>query len=346
MYWKKVATFFEHHGRLSGPPMRYVSSRSRRSSPTVRWRSWPGLGRSARRPSRRACSETPAGSYFTWDLDSHRRRIIRAREQFWPMPTGRGRARIVLDEIHKYPRWKRFLKGLFDTRRDELEIIVVGSGRLDVYQKGGDSLLGRYGLHRLHPFTVGELLAGGAQQVITPRELDDWLSSPAAISGAAEALAQVERFTGFPEPLFAGRVEALRRWRRMRRALVLREDLRDLTRIRELGLIDQMVELLPERVGSPLSINALREDLGVAFDTGQGMAGDARAPVLPLRAPSLRRAARADAAPRGQSLPVRPHRDRGSRRAVREPCRPPPRKARRRVERPRLRRLRTLVRPR
>lgn len=212
----------------------------------------------------------PAGSYFTWDLDRHRRRIIRAREQFWPVPAGPGRARIVLDEIHKYPRWKRFLKGLFDTRRDELEIIVVGSGRLDVYQKGGDSLLGRYGLHRLHPFTVGELLANGAQQVIAPGELDDWLSSPAAVSGAAEALAQVERFTGFPEPLFAGRVEALRRWRRMRRALVLREDLRDLTRIRELGLIDQMVELLPERVGSPLSINALREDLGVAFDTARG----------------------------------------------------------------------------
>lgn len=212
----------------------------------------------------------PAGSYFTWDLDSHRRRIIRAREHFWPGPAGTGRARIVLDEIHKYPRWKRFLKGLFDTRRDELEIIVVGSGRLDVYQKGGDSLLGRYGLHRLHPFTVGELLANGAQQVIAPNDLDDWLSSPGAVSGAAEALAQVERFTGFPEPLFAGRVETLRRWRRMRRALVLREDLRDLTRIRELGLIDQMVELLPERVGSPLSINALREDLGVAFDTARG----------------------------------------------------------------------------
>jgi len=212
----------------------------------------------------------PAGSYFTWDLDSHRRRIIRAREQFWPVPAGAGRARIVLDEIHKYPRWKRFLKGLFDTRRDELEIIVVGSGRLDVYQKGGDSLLGRYGLHRLHPFTVGELLENGAQQVITPSEFDGWLSSPAAVSGAAEALAQIERFTGFPEPLFAGRIETLRRWRRMRRALVLREDLRDLTRIRELGLIDQMVELLPERVGSPLSINALREDLGVAFDTARG----------------------------------------------------------------------------
>jgi predicted AAA+ superfamily ATPase len=81
---------------------------------------------------------------------------------------------------------------------------------------------------------------------------------------------RIDRFTGFPEPLFAGRMDKLRSWRRTRRELVLREDLRDLTRIRELGLIDQLAELLPERIGSPLSVNALREDLGVAFDTAKG----------------------------------------------------------------------------
>jgi hypothetical protein len=217
----------------------------------------------------RSLLREPEGAYFTWDLERDRRRILRASGAFWTAPVGGTRARIVLDEIHKYPRWKRFLKGLFDTQRDLVEIVVTGSGRLDVYQKGGDSLLGRYELHRLHPFTVGELLAHGRQRVITPDELEQELAGPAAVRGAGEALEQIERFTGFPEPLFAGRVERLRRWRRMRRALVLREDLRDLTRIRELGLIDQLVELLPERVGSPLSVNALREDLGVAFGTAK-----------------------------------------------------------------------------
>ena len=152
-------------------------------------------------------------------------------------------------------------------------MIVTGSGRLDVYQKGGDSLLGRYLLHRLHPFTVGELLAGGRQEVVTPAQLDEELARPAAVPGAGEALAQIERFTGFPEPLFAARTERLNRWRRARRDLVLREDLRDLTRIRDLGLIDHLVELLPERIGSPLSVNALREDLGVAFDTAKSWLG-------------------------------------------------------------------------
>jgi hypothetical protein len=208
-------------------------------------------------------------AYFTWDLDRDRRRILRASGAFWTVPAGGPRARIVLDEIHKYPRWKRFLKGLWDTQGDDVEIIATGSGRLDVYQKGGDSLLGRYLLQRLHPFTVGELLANGRQDVIAPDELADELAGPGPVRGAQEGLAQLERFTGFPEPLHAGRVDRLRRWRRTRRQLILREDLRDLTRIREIGLIDQLVELLPERVGSPLSVNALREDLGVAFDTAK-----------------------------------------------------------------------------
>jgi predicted AAA+ superfamily ATPase len=217
----------------------------------------------------RSLLSDPRTSYFTWDLDRDRRRILRADGAFWAIPPSPARARIVLDEIHKYPRWTRFLKGLFDTNRDDVEIIVTGSGRLDVYQKGGDSLLGRYLLHRLHPFTVGELLAGGHQDVITPEQLDDCLGGADLVPGAGEALAQIERFTGFPEPLFAGRVDRLRRWRRARRDLVLREDLRDLTRIRELGLIDHLVALLPERVGSPLSVNAIREDLGVAYETAK-----------------------------------------------------------------------------
>ncbi len=207
----------------------------------------------------------PTNAYFTWDLDTHRRRILRAPANFWPP----GIQRIVLDEIHKYPRWKRLAKGLYDTRRDDVEIIVTGSGRLDVYQKGGDSLLGRFVLNRLHPFTVGELLANGRQLVPTPEEFALRLSQGGTFVGAEEAFERIDRFTGFPEPLFAGRMDKLRRWRRTRRELVLREDLRDLTRIRELGLIDQLADLLPERVGSPLSVNALREDLSVAFDTAR-----------------------------------------------------------------------------
>lgn len=205
--------------------------------------------------------------YFNWDIDAHRRALVRDPSGFFraALPPGRApRPRIVLDEIHKYPRWKRFLKGFFDEHGGDLEILVTGSGRLDVYQRGGDSLLGRYHLHHLHPFTVGERLG---LPVPTPdRFVSDVVHDPPP-SDAAKALEELERFSGFPEPLFAGRDEKYRRWRRAYERLVIREDLRDLTRIRELGLIESLVTLLPERIGSPLSLNALSIDLGVAFNT-------------------------------------------------------------------------------
>lgn len=206
-----------------------------------------------------------AGNYFNWDVESHRKAILRHPEGFWDA-AGAVRARIALDEIHKYPRWKRFLKGLYDSAGARTDILVTGSGRLDVYQRGGDSLLGRYGLHRLHPFTLGEMLAPDRACVRAPQEF--WRLAATGVPpppGAERALAQLECLTGFPEPLFSGSESRLRRWRRARHHLVIREDLRDLTRIRDIGLVEALAALLPERVGSPLSLNALSEDLGVAF---------------------------------------------------------------------------------
>lgn len=212
-----------------------------------------------------------AGGYFSWDIEAHRKAIVRDPEGFWKPSVSSDRQPVVaLDEIHKYPRWKRFLKGLFDAAGQEVKILVTGSGRLDVYQRGGDSLLGRYGLYRLHPFSVGELLAAKPGNAPGPEEALVEKLTGHPVSGAEQALSTLERFTGFPEPLFVAREERLRRWRRARHNLVLREDLRDLTRIREIGLIETLVELVPERVGAPLSLNALREDLGVAYGTVKG----------------------------------------------------------------------------
>ena len=211
--------------------------------------------------------------YFNWDIESHRKIIIKYPEDFWQrplIPSSREKLRIGLDEIHKYPRWKRFLKGLYDATGKEIEILVTGSGRLDIYQRGGDSLLGRYHLYHLHPFTLGEMLREDRNTVLNPEEFWQKFKNGEIPAGAAEGLRDLETLTGFPDPLFSGSETRLRRWRRSHEMLVVREDLRDLTRIREIGLIETLVTLLPERVGSPLSVNAIREDLGVNFMSVQG----------------------------------------------------------------------------
>ena len=211
--------------------------------------------------------------YFNWDIESHRKAIIGNPEDFWQVAGAlarKGKQRICLDEIHKYPRWKRFLKGLYDARGKDLDVIVTGSGRLDIYQHGGDSLFGRYHLYRLHPFTLGEYTRENRQTVCPPGEFWQGVLDERTPSGAKDGLEDLDSLTGFPEPLFSGSEARLRRWRRSHQTLVVREDLRDLTRIREIGLVETLVALLPERIGSPLSINSLREDLGINFMTAQG----------------------------------------------------------------------------
>ncbi len=177
-------------------------------------------------------------AYLAWD-DPRAAARLRRRE----LPP--GEPLLVLDEIHKYARWRNLVKGIYDTERSRRRIVVTGSARLDHYRKGGDSLANRYRFFRLHPFSLPEL--GGR-------------------SSAAD-LDALLRFGGFPEPLFAQDEREHRIWQRDRITRVVREDLRDLERVREISLIEQLVDLLPPRVGAPLSIKSLREDLEVDHKT-------------------------------------------------------------------------------
>lgn len=156
-----------------------------------------------------------------------------------------GNRLIVFDEIHKYARWRNYLKGLYDTRFPKTNFLVTGSARLDYYRKGGDSLVGRYHYFRLHPFSFPELG--------TAVNRDD--------------LRQLLRLGGFPEPFLKGDETYWRRWQRERLSRVIYDDLRDLEHVREVSLIELLLDALPERVGSPLSIKNLRDQLDVAHDT-------------------------------------------------------------------------------
>lgn len=178
--------------------------------------------------------------YLNWDHPSVPSGLRRAE-----LPP--GEPLLVLDEIHKYARWRNLLKGIYDTERSRRRIIVTGSARLDYYRKGGDSLVGRYRYFRLHPFSLRELNP-------TPSSVD---------------LKRLLECGGFPEPLFEQRADERRIWRRDRITRVVREDLRDLEQVREISLVEHLVDLLPSKVGSPLSVKSLREDLQVDHKTAE-----------------------------------------------------------------------------
>jgi len=189
---------------------------------------------------------------FTWDDEDFRKSWIRSPAQ---AIAARETGPILLDEIHKDPRWKQKLKGLYDTSRQAYPIVVTGSARLDVFRKGGDSLLGRFLPYHVHPLTVGETAGPPSPEEIFHRTEPTF------------PLADVLRLGGFPEPLLGGSEALARRWSRLRRERLIAEDVRDLRNIQNLRALDLLVDLLPSRVGSLLSVNSLRQDLGVAHDT-------------------------------------------------------------------------------
>ena len=171
--------------------------------------------------------------YLNWDVADDRERILRRElppSELW-----------VFDEVHKYRGWRNYLKGLYDGRPRGIRILVTGSARLDAYRFGGDSLQGRYHLLRLHPLSAAEL------GLSTPGEFRDLLT-----------------LGGFPEPWFGATQVEARRWARDYRTLLIREEVTSLERTQDLGSLELLMLRLPELVGSPLSVNALREDLQVS----------------------------------------------------------------------------------
>ena len=79
--------------------------------------------------------------YFNYDDARNKPRLRNDPYFFASMKRkGRGRPLVILDEIHKYKDWKNYLKGVYDAFHDAFRFLVTGSGRLDLYKRGGDSL--------------------------------------------------------------------------------------------------------------------------------------------------------------------------------------------------------------
>ena len=153
---------------------------------------------------------------------------------------------VIFDELHKMRKWKSWLKGVYDTEGIPPGILVTGSARLEIFRRGGDSLAGRHFLHRLHPFTVREVVGEIAPE---------------------DALDRILRVGGFPEPFLQNDAEQARRWRRGHLDSILREDLLDLERVRDLRSVEVLVDLLRERVGSTISMSSLAADLETSVHT-------------------------------------------------------------------------------
>lgn len=207
------------------------------------------------------CRQQSGALYLDWDNDDHRVEILKGPANIADLAglhkLSDSRPIIVFDEIHKYRRWKGFLKGFFDTYENECRIIVTGSSRLDVYRKGGDSLMGRYFVYRMHPLSVAELVYQQPGRSIIRKPgitLDkDW-----------KALLE---YGGFPEPFVQHDHRFSTKWRALRQTQVLREDVRDLTRIQELDQLEMLGITLADRSGQQIIYSNLARDIRTSENT-------------------------------------------------------------------------------
>ncbi len=191
--------------------------------------------------------------YLNWDEKNDRRSIMEGSFD--------AKSKLMIfDEIHKYKQWKNMIKGIFDKHKERFSILVTGSARLDIFRKGGDSLLGRYYHYRLHPFSVAELNKT-KQKFQTFKELI-FEESP-----SKKSFENLFRFGGFPEPLLKQDETFLRRWHNQRLDRLIKEDIRDATLVRDISTLQILADILPSKVGALLSINSLKEDLQVSHKT-------------------------------------------------------------------------------
>ena len=183
----------------------------------------------------------PDHQYINHDLAEHR---LLLREKSWD----RRKPLVILDELHKMPDWKTWLKGVYDVEGLPPALLVTGSAKLVAFRKTGDSLAGRYFHFRLHPIDLKEAVQ---QTNLTPDE----------------AFKRLMRLGGFPEPFLRGAETWCRRWKRIHVDAILKEDMLTLSAVRDLQSVETLIELLRSRVGRPVSADSLARDLQKSRNT-------------------------------------------------------------------------------
>jgi len=177
----------------------------------------------------------PEFDYFNYDAGEDR---LALKDKTWD----RDKPLIIFDELHKMPRWKQWLKGVYDTEGIPPSLLVTGSAKLDIFRNVGDSLAGRYFSYRLHPLDIKEIVTELKQ-------------SPENI------FQQFWECSGFPEPYLSGSQNYYKRWQRTHLEIILRQDLIDLHTVKDIKAIETLVFLLKKRVGSTVSYANLAQDL-------------------------------------------------------------------------------------
>ena len=198
--------------------------------------------------------------YRTWDSPQDRVRMLALNYEVileGAILSSATHSMIVFDEIHKYPNWKNYLKGFYDLYHGQLDILVTGSARLNIFQKFSDSLMGRYFLYRVHPLSLGET----GHRDFTLFQLPKVVSE--------QEIVRLLNFGGFPEPFNKESERFCSQWQSLRQQQLIYEDIRSLEAIHNLSKLELLTTLLQYQVGQQCTYASLSKKIGVSIPTIQ-----------------------------------------------------------------------------
>ncbi|MCK5519676.1 MAG: ATP-binding protein [Candidatus Marinimicrobia bacterium] len=216
-----------------------------------------------RQAGKTTCAKTLDNSYtyINWDNKNDREKILKGPDTIisaYNLNTIEDRNKLLIfDELHKYSKWKQFIKGFFDVYSDKYKILITGSARLNIYKKIGDSLMGRYFNYRLHPLSIAEI------QNTNLRESE--IKLPSKVT--RDTLKHFLEFGGFPEPFLKGNKRFYNKWRSLRTEQLIYEDLREFSNIKEIASIEILAEIMRHQAGQLVNYSSISKDLNNSVDT-------------------------------------------------------------------------------
>ena len=201
--------------------------------------------------------------YYNWDNLEDRKLIVSGQNfiestKLFNTVTD-SKPIIIFDEIHKLPNWKNYLKGFYDTYKDQLKIIATGSSKLSLFKKGQDSLMGRYFSYNVHPLSLAEINTNVDQRFKT------LINTP--VNSDPKICNDLMEFGGFPDPYIHSSKIFYNNWSKLRFEQLFKEDIISVEDIKNISKLELLAYILTENSSQQINFSNLANKIQISDQT-------------------------------------------------------------------------------
>ena len=199
--------------------------------------------------------------YFSFDefKEVEIRQIMNVYEDLMERDFKKGKFMLLLDEIQKVNNWENQLKRIYDTFGKNIKIIVSGSESLFIKRKSKETLAGRIFDFKIEPLSFKEFLS-----------FRDVNFKPLGLyeKELNKLLAEYTLTLGFPELVNIKDEEVIKKY--IKESIVEKvifRDMQNLFRIKDMSVIESLLNIFLEEPGQLVDVSNLSKELGISRQT-------------------------------------------------------------------------------